>query len=152
MAAATYKFLKFLPYGGVRIEEMRTPAADQCPWCKRGQMELEGGPSTFLPQFIRDARSRCRHRIPTWRQNPSSRAWLKSKRKQAEEDDRLRLKRWDQRSPRARARNAAHRRAVARGIPKQDARLSYGMATAARRLCVRQDRALNATRTLVRSK
>jgi hypothetical protein len=30
-----------------------------------------------------------------------------------------RLKRRDQRSPRARARNAAHRRAVARGIPKQ---------------------------------
>src|SRR5262249_21295850 len=30
-----------------------------------------------------------------------------------------RLKRHDQRSPRARARNAAHRRALARGIPKQ---------------------------------
>jgi hypothetical protein len=38
---------------------------------------------------------------------------------QAEEDEPPRLKRRDQRSARARARNAAHRRALARGIPKQ---------------------------------
>jgi hypothetical protein len=38
---------------------------------------------------------------------------------QAEEDDLPRLKRRDQRSARAKARNAAHRRALARGIPKQ---------------------------------
>jgi hypothetical protein len=38
---------------------------------------------------------------------------------QAEEDERPPLKRRDQRSARAKARNAAHRRAVARGIPKQ---------------------------------
>jgi hypothetical protein len=37
----------------------------------------------------------------------------------AKEEDRPRLKRRDQRSPRARARNAAHHRALARGIPKQ---------------------------------
>ena len=36
-----------------------------------------------------------------------------------EEEPQPRLKRRDQRSPRARARNAAHRRALARGIPKQ---------------------------------
>src|SRR5262249_21781083 len=38
---------------------------------------------------------------------------------EAEEDERPRLKRRDQRSTRAKARNAAHRRALARGIPKQ---------------------------------
>jgi hypothetical protein len=38
---------------------------------------------------------------------------------QAEENERPRLKRRDQRSARAKARNAAHRRAIARGIPKQ---------------------------------
>jgi hypothetical protein len=39
--------------------------------------------------------------------------------KQAADEDLPRLKRHDQRSPRARARNAAHHRALARGIPKQ---------------------------------
>ena len=38
---------------------------------------------------------------------------------EAQEDERPRLKRRDQRSARAKARNAAHRRAIARGIPKQ---------------------------------